>query len=102
MDMAAALAMAKSLLKKNGILIIVGIAKPSSLVDWIVEAARVIPSKIVSAVKKNVTSEELDIEVSYDLPTMGEVRRICGEHLSGHKIRYGLHYRYLLTWESGL
>ena len=99
MDMVSALTKAKSLLKKGGILIIVGLAKPASVIDWIVEAGRVIPSRIVSAVKKNVTSEELDIEVSYELPDMGEVRRICDEYLPGHKIKYGLHYRYLLTWE---
>lgn len=99
MDMETALAKAKSMLEKGGILIVAGLAKPTSVIDWIVEAGRVIPSYIVSAIKKNVTSEELDIEVSYDLPTMGEVRRICGEYLRGHKIKYGLHYRYLLTWE---
>lgn len=99
MDMAAALEKAKHLLEKGGILIIVGLAKPSSVIDWAVEAARVIPSRIVSAIKKNVSSEELNIEVSYDLPAMNEVRRVCGDCLRGHKIKYGLHYRYLLTWE---
>ena len=99
MDMAAALEKAKHLLEKGGILIIVGLAKPSSVIDWAVEAARVIPSRIVSAIKKNVSSEELNIEVSYDLPAMSEVRRVCSDCLRGHKIKYGLHYRYLLTWE---
>lgn len=99
MDMAAAVEKAKHLLEKDGILIIVGLAKPSSVIDWAVEAARVIPSRIVSTIKKNVTSEELNIEVSYDLPTMSEVRRLCNDCLRSHKIKYGLHYRYLLTWE---
>ncbi|MBQ4637785.1 MAG: class I SAM-dependent methyltransferase, partial [Clostridia bacterium] len=81
MDMDAALAKAKKLLEKGGILIIVGLAKPSNVVDWAVEAARVIPSRIVSAIKKNMTSEELHIDVSYELPTMGEVRRLCNEYL---------------------
>lgn len=102
MDMAAAITKAKKLLEKGGMLIIVGLAKPSSVIDWAVEAARVIPSRIVSAIKKNVTSEELNIEVSYDLPAMSEVRRLCNDCLRGHKIKYGLHYRYLLTWEGVL
>jgi len=100
MDMANAIDKAKKLLTKNGILIIVGLAKPSSLFDWIVELGRIIPSKIVSSIKKNTTSEELDIDVSYDFPTMKTVRQICKEKLCGYTLRYGLHYRYLLTWKS--
>ena len=64
------------------------------------EAARVVPSWILSTAKKNVTSEELEIDVSYEFPPMDEVRHICGELLPGYEIRYGLHYRYLLTWEK--
>ena len=100
MDMADAVDKAKKLLKKNGVLIIVGLAKPSSLFDWIVELVRIIPSKIVSTIKKNTTSEELDIDVSYDFPTMNEVRQICKEKLCGYTLKYGLHYRYLLTWKN--
>ncbi len=100
MDMADAVDKAKKLLKKNGVLLIVGLAKPSSLFDWIVELIRIIPSKIVSSIKKNTTSEELDIDVSYDFPTMNGVRQICKEKLCGYTLRYGLHYRYLLTWEN--
>ncbi len=98
--MVEALEKAKSLLAENGILLIVGLAKPSNAIDWIVELFRIVPSQVVSAVKKNTTSEELDMEVSYDFPTMDEVRRICKDCLPGYKLRYGLHYRYLLSWEK--
>lgn len=100
MNMMEALEKAKSMLAENGILIVVGLAKPSNVIDWIVELFRIVPSQVVSAVKKNTTSEELDMEVSYDFPTMGEVRRICKDCLPGYKLRYGLHYRYLLSWEK--
>jgi len=100
MNMADAVDKAKELLEKNGVLIIVGIAKPSGLLDWMVEAARVIPSRIISSVRQMSTSEELEMDVSYDFPTMNEVRQICGEKLCGYTLRYGLHYRYLLTWEN--
>jgi len=100
MDMVNAIDKAKKLLAKNGVLIIVGLSKPSSLFDWIVELVRIIPSKIISSIKKNTTSEELDIDVSYDFPAMDEVRKICKEKLCGYTLRYGLHYRYLLTWEN--
>ena len=100
MDMANAIDKAKKLLAKNGILIIVGLAKPSGLFDWIVELGRIIPSKIVSYIKKNTTSEELDIDVSYNFPTMETVRQICKEKLCGYSLKFGLHYRYLLTWKK--
>jgi len=100
MDMANAIDKAKKLLAKNGVLIIVGLAKPSTLIDKIVELARIIPSKIVSLIKENKTSEELNIDVSYNFPTMNQVRHICNQKLSGYILKYGLHYRYLLTWEN--
>ena len=100
MDMTEAIDKAKKLLEKNGVLIVVGLSRPSGLLDWVIETARIIPSKIISCIHKNTTSEELNIDVSYDFPGMDEVRRICREQLCGHKLRYGLHYRYLLTWEN--
>ena len=100
MAMKEAIGKAKNYLEKNGVLIIVGLAKPASFPDWILEVLRVIPSGIVSAVKNNITSEELNIDVTCDIPQMTVVRKICAELLFGHKLRYGLHYRYLLTWEK--
>ena len=100
MEMVNAIDKAKKLLAKQGVLIIVGLAKPSNLFDWIVELLRIVPSKIISLIKNNTTSEELNIDVSYDFPTMNEVREVCKEKLDGYSLRYGLHYRYLLTWEN--
>jgi len=100
MDMMNAIDKAKKLLAKNGVLVIVGLAKPSSLSDWILELMRIIPSRIVSSIKNNTTSEELNIDVSYDFPTMNEVRQIFNEQLCGYTLRFGLHYRYLLTWKN--
>ena len=100
MNMLNAIEKAKKLLERNGMLLIVGLAKPSSFIDWVVELIRVIPSRIISTIKQNIDSEALDIDVSYDFPKMEEVRRICNDHLCGHTIRYGLHFRYLLSWEK--
>ncbi len=100
MNMNDAIDKAKALLNRNGILIIVGIAKPSNMLDWMIECARTIPSGIISCIKKNKTSEELNIDVSYDIPTMNKVKQTCKSKLQGYKMRYGLHYRYLLTWKK--
>lgn len=100
MNMEDAIEKVKKLLQRNGILIIVGLSKPSNFWDWALETARIIPSKIVSVIRGNMPSEAMDMDISYDFPAMDEVRRICRAHLRGCKIRYGLHYRYLLTWEN--
>ncbi len=100
MNMGDAVDKAKALLNSNGILIIVGLAKPSNMLDWIIECTRIIPSRIISFIKTNRTSEELNIAVSYELPTMNKVRQICENKLQGYKMSYGLHYRYLLTWKK--
>ena len=98
MDMKNALIKAKRILNKNGIILIVGLAKPSSIIDWTVEIIRILPSKIISTFKQIKTSEDLNINVSYDFPMMREVRNVCNKELENYKIRYGLHYRYLLYW----
>lgn len=100
MNMEDAIEKAKKLMEKNGILIIVGISRPSGFLDWVLELVRIVPSKLISAIKRNTSSEEQQMDVSYDFPAMNEVRRICREHLRGSKIRYGLHYRYLLIWKN--
>ena len=48
MDMEQALKRAKELLAPNGMLVIVGLATPSSPLDHVIEVLRVIPSKISS------------------------------------------------------
>ena len=62
MDITESLRKAKSLLSPGGILVIVGLAKPSTVTDWILEAARALPSKISSSLHHMRTSEELRIK----------------------------------------
>ncbi len=101
MNMEKALLKAQRLLKKNGKIIIVGLAKPSTIIDNIIELFRVIPSFIISKIKRNKTSEELNIETNYTFPTMNEVRLTIKKILvSNYKLRQALHYRYLLTWNK--
>ncbi len=98
MDMAAALEKAKALLSAHGRIIIVGLAKPSSLADYIIEILRVLPCKIITSLKHAQSSEELDLPVSYNLPTLKEVRELSVRLLPHAVMRYGLYYRYLLIW----
>ena len=100
MDMRQALIKAKTLLAPGGRLLIVGLARPSTAADYCLEAARVIPSRVVSALHRMQSSEALHIPTSYSFPRMAEIRGIVSSELPGARLRYGLHYRYLLAWVS--
>ncbi len=98
MDMTKSLKKAKSLLSSSGRILIVGIAKPATIMDWILEVSRVIPSKVASVLHHMYTPEELKITTSYDFPDMKVIRSIVKKELPGAEIHYGLHYRYLVEW----
>ena len=100
MDMAPALKKAKALLAPGGRLIIVGLAKPSTAADKILEALRVVPSAVSSGLHRMRTCEDANVPVSFAFPAMDDVRAAIHVQLPGAKLRYGLHYRYLLTWEK--
>lgn len=100
MDMMQAVKKARSLLSSSGKILIVGIAKPSTITDWALEIFRVLPSKILSALHHMHTSEELKLTTSYDFPEMNVIRSIVKKGLPGAEIHYGLHYRYLAEWSE--
>ncbi|WP_363316685.1 class I SAM-dependent methyltransferase [uncultured Dysosmobacter sp.] len=100
MDMTVALNKAKSILKPDGMILIVGLAKPSNFFDWVVEAFRVIPCTIVSKIRHMQSSEDNHISVSYHFQEMNEIRTTADILLPSSKIKYGLFYRYLLWWKK--
>jgi len=100
MDMTVALNKAKSILRPDGMILIVGLAKPSNFFDWVVEAFRVIPCAIMSKNRHMQSSEENHIPVSYHFPEMKEIRASADILLPTAKIKYGLFYRYLLLWKK--
>lgn len=98
MDMEFAIKKALKLLKRNGILIIVGLSTPSNIIDYLIEFSRIIPCFISSHIHKMKDSEDLNIKTSYKFPTMNYIRKMKKKYLPNSKIRYGLYYRYLLTY----
>ena len=98
MNMKAAIEKAIGLLEDDGVLLIVGLAKPSTVIDYIIEGLRIIPSSVISRIKHIRPSESKSIPVSYDFPTLNEVRKMANTLLPGYTIKYGLFYRYLLKW----
>lgn len=100
MDMSAAIERAKTLLSQNGLLIIVGLATPSTAMDYMIEGLRILPCKIISKLRHMQSSENRNIPVSYELPTLNEVRDILSKTLPHVVIKYGLYYRYLIAWKK--
>ncbi len=98
MDLKSAICKAKSLLRDHGILLVVGLASPSGIADYLVEFLRIIPSAVISHIHRMKTSEDIGVPTSYKLNTMDEIRRLTMTELPEAKTRYGLHYRYLLRW----
>ena len=95
----AAVEKAAALLSPGGVLLIVGLAAPSTLPDRLLDAARVVPSFVSSRLHRMQSSESLQIPTSYRLPPMAEVRTLAAR-LPDAVLRYGLHWRYLLKWEK--
>lgn len=100
MDMESAIVKGAALLASDGMLIVVGLALPSTLPDRMANILRVVPSLVGSHIHHMSTSEELGITTSYDLPTMRQVREVASRQLPGASIRQGLYWRYLLRWQK--
>ena len=100
MNMSDAIKKSKKMLSDNGVLIIVGISKPSGILDFVIEGLRVIPSMAVSKINHITPCEEINVPVCYDIPDMKSIRKIIKEYLPNAKLGYGLHYRYLLEWKK--
>lgn len=98
MEADAAIKKAKRLLHPGGVLVVVGLATPSTLWERLIEIFRVLPSWVSSRLHRMQSAETLNIPTNYTFPTMEEVRSLMRRELPGSVLRQGLHYRYLLRW----
>lgn len=96
MNLAFCIKKSVKLLKPNGKLLIVGLAHPHSIWDWIIELARLLPVKLIDLfynVKGDVGAPITDANEH-----LGDIRDIAKKELPNAKIKQALYYRYLLTW----
>lgn len=100
LDLKEAILKAKALLKEKGQLLIVGIASPTTLIDWTVELLRVIPCAISSKLHHMISTEQNNVPTLYSYNTMDEIRTIINDELLGATLEYGLYYRYLLSYQK--
>jgi SAM-dependent methyltransferase len=89
---------AVDLLAPGGVLVVVGLARNSSVADWVRSAAS-IPVNLIAG---RIHSERHDVGVPVADPeeSYADLRRAVREQLPGARWRYGLHYRYLLRWTA--
>ncbi len=100
MDMEKALIKAKSHLVHGGKILIIGCAKPKGIGDFAVDALRVIPAKIGSILHGERDGGEIGVPTQGPELSLREIKNIVKRELPRAKIRRGLYYRYLLSWEN--
>ncbi len=100
MDTPDAVRKAKELLAEGGILLIVGLAKPLTVSDWIIEILRVVPSALISRIRRMESTESHGIPTAQPEVSVRDIRRLMQTELPGGKLRRALHYRYLFFWKK--
>jgi len=96
MDLQSSLAKAKSLLRPGGTLMIVGLARNGSAVDWLLAGLSLPLLRLGSSLHGEI--RDIGVPVAEPVETMDEIRALAGKLLPGVRIRRGLYYRYLLSW----
>jgi SAM-dependent methyltransferase len=98
LDLAAALAKARSLLSPGGELIVVGLAANKSAIDWIVSGLMLPFARLGSSMH----NERRDIGVAAirARESLSELRATVQRELPGASIRRAVYYRYLLRWRK--
>ncbi|MGO2665463.1 class I SAM-dependent methyltransferase [Mycetocola reblochoni] len=98
MELQPALEKAAALLRPGGHLMVVGLAASRTPIDWILSAA-VLPLVRIGPLLHRETGD-IGVPTMEPRENLTAIRQISGEILPGRKIRRGLYYRYLLTWEK--
>jgi len=96
LDLESALLRARTILRPEGTLVVVGLAANKTAADY-VWSALVLPLVRSS---DRIHRERRDIGLVTVAPSHGlrEIRRTVARLLPGSRLRRGLYYRYILTW----
>lgn len=77
---------------------VVGVAANRTLIDWILSAAALPLVRIGSLLHRE--TDDIGVPTTEPRENLASIRQISAEVLLGRKIRRGLYYRYLLTWDK--
>lgn len=98
-DFGRALQAMERLLAPGGRLVVVGLARNRTPLDWIVSAAGV-PAAWLSARRNGGKTDPARMPIKMPEMTWGDVRREARRHLPGCRFRRHLLWRYSLTWDK--
>ena len=98
MDQFESIKKAKELLSPGGTLLIVGCARRKGLLDFCIEALRLLPAKIGSYIHGEKNGGNIGVLTAEPTLSLSCLRSIFSALLPGAKIHLGLYYRYLLSW----
>ncbi|MDP4092109.1 MAG: class I SAM-dependent methyltransferase [Bacillota bacterium] len=96
MDLDFCIKKSVELLKPSGKLLIVGLAHPQSVFDWIIKIGRILPVKLGDLFHD--VKGDVGAPITNAKERLGDIRKIAKEELPNAKIKQALYYRYLLTW----
>ena len=99
-DFKQALQAMERLLAPGGRLLIIGLARNRTPLDWIVSAAGV-PAARLRALRNGGKTDPAGMPIKMPEMTWGDVRREARRILPGCRFRRHLLWRYSLTWEKG-
>lgn len=98
LGLAPGLERAKDLLAPGGVLVVVGLARDSSLADLVRGALSVPVNRAIGRWRHE--QNDIGVPVAEPTETYADLRRTVRSLLPGAHWRHGLHYRYLLTWTA--
>jgi SAM-dependent methyltransferase len=89
---------ATELLAPGGVLVVVGLAREHSLADWVRSLASIPLNRLLGRLHHE--QNDIGVPVAEPVETYADLRRVVRATLPGARWRYGLHYRYLLSWTA--
>ena len=98
LGLAPGLEQAKALLSPGGVLVVVGLAREHSVADWVRSVASIPLNRLIGRLRHE--QNDIGVPVAEPTETYADLRRVVRETLPGARWRYGLHYRYLLSWTA--
>ena len=100
MDQKACLDKAKKLLAPSGKLLIIGCTTPNNLSEWAMDILRILPARLGSIVHGEQNGGMTGAPTERPRESFSDVQELITQQLPGARIRRGLYYRYLLSWEK--
>jgi SAM-dependent methyltransferase len=97
MDLRGGLSRSAELLAPGGRLLVVGLSRPRSPVDWLVGGLSVPVVRVLDRLH-GPTADDGATVLADPAESRAEIRRVAVATIPGARIRRGLYHRYLLSW----